>query len=146
METNKRTSNIGSDDFIDEFIKKLDISIADLEKAGATLLVLGYSHFFFGADLDILEALEINTTGKSPDSITLFGQQLVLTGYIILWVVAVKRVKEKKFLNENTDKNFTIAPYAQIADAYLLSVFANSLRLEGFTQINLVNNNGEFIE
>lgn len=146
MNNNRNSENIESDDFIEEFIKNLDISIAELEKAGAILLTIGYSHFFYGAEIDILESLEINTTGKSPDDITLFGQQLVLAGYIILWTVAVKRVKEKIFINEKTNRNFPITPYIQVADTYLLSVFSNAIRLDGFVQIASSENNGEFIE
>lgn len=133
-------------DIIEDFIKALDISIADLERIGALFLTFGYSNFFRGANLDIMDALDINNTGESPDEVTLFGQQLVLIGYTFLYIVSVKRIEEKAFINANTEEKINLSPYKRIADAYFISVFANSIRVQAFAEIANANNGGEFIE
>jgi len=62
-----------------------------------------------------------------PDEITLFGQQLVFYGYTCLWIVAYNRLKEKSFRHENTEEEYLLPAYEEIANAYLLSVIANGL-------------------
>ncbi|WP_315079914.1 hypothetical protein [uncultured Clostridium sp.] len=72
-------------DNIELFLRNLDISLANLEKVGAIFVTLGYSTFLCGADLDISEALGINNSDVVPISIFLFGQQLILIGFNLLF-------------------------------------------------------------
>lgn len=128
-----------------EYIKNLDISLAQTEQLGIIFIIFGYLEFFTGADIDILESLEINYTGKSPDEVTLLGQEIILIGYVLLWIVAIERVNEKSLRNSKNN-NFYIAEYIQVADSYLLSVIAHSIRLQAFYKIAKTNSNSEFIE
>ena len=128
-----------------EYIKNLDINLAQTEQLGIIFIIFGYLEFFTGADIDILESLEINYTGKSPDEVTLLGQEIILIGYVLLWIVAIERVNEKSLRNSKND-NFYISAYIQVADSYLLSVIAHSIRLQAFYKIVKTNSNGEFIE
>ena len=128
-----------------EYIKNLDISLAQTEQLGIIFIIFGYLEFFTGADIDILESLEINYTGKSPDEVTLLGQEIILIGYVLLWIVSIERVNEKSLRNSKNN-NFYISAYIQVADSYLLSVMAHSIRLQAFYKILKTNSNGEFIE
>ncbi len=128
-----------------EYIKNLDINLAQTEQLGIIFIIFGYLEFFTGADIDILESLEINYTGKSPDEVTLLGQEIILIGYVLLWIVAIERVNEKSLRNSKND-NFYISAYIQVADSYLLSVIAHSIRLQAFYKIVKTNSNSEFIE
>ncbi|MCI7441841.1 MAG: hypothetical protein MSA89_01960 [Clostridium sp.] len=128
-----------------EYIKNLDINLAQTEQLGIIFIIFGYLEFFTGADIDILESLEINYTGKSPDEVTLLGQEIILIGYVLLWIVSIERVNEKSLRNSKND-NFYISAYIQVADSYLLSVIAHSIRLQAFYKIVKTNSNGEFIE
>ena len=129
-----------------EYIKNLDISLAQTEQLGIIFIIFGYLEFFNGADIDILESLEINYTGKSPDEITLLGQELIFIGYILLWIVSIDRVNEKSLRNAKNNNNFHISAYIQIADSYLLSVIAHFIRLQAFYEVVRTNSNEEFIE
>lgn len=129
-----------------EYIKNLDISLAQTEQLGIIFIIFGYLEFFNGADIDILESLEINYTGKSPDEITLLGQELIFIGYILLWIVSIDRVNEKSLRNAKNNNNFHISSYIQIADSYLLSVIAHFIRLQAFYEVVRTNSNEEFIE
>ena len=129
-----------------EYIKNLDISLAQTEQLGIIFIIFGYLEFFNGADIDILESLEINYTGKSPDEITLLGQELIFIGYILLWIVSIDRVNEKSLRNAKNNNNFHISAYIQIADSYLLSVIAHFIRRQAFYEVVRTNSNEEFIE
>lgn len=129
-----------------EYIKNLDISLAQTEQLGIIFIIFGYLEFFNGADIDILESLEINYTGKSPNEITLLGQELIFIGYILLWIVSIDRVNEKSLRNVKNNNNFHISAYIQIADSYLLSVIAHFIRLQAFYEVVRTNSNEEFIE
>lgn len=129
-----------------EYIKNLDISLAQTEQLGIIFIILGYLEFFNGAEIDILESLEINYAGKSPDEITLFGQELIFIGYVLLWIVAIDRVNEKSLRTLKSNTKFHISAYIQIADSYLLSVIAHSIRLQAFYEVARTNANNEFIE
>lgn len=129
-----------------EYIKNLDINLAQTEQLGIIFIIFGYLEFFNGADIDILESLEINYTGKSPDEITLLGQELIFIGYILLWIVSIDRINEKSLRNAKNNNNFHISAYIQIADSYLLSVIAHFIRLQAFYEVVRTNSNEEFIE
>ncbi|MCQ2969692.1 MAG: hypothetical protein MJ191_06215 [Clostridium sp.] len=142
--TNDSDKTSENNNNFEELIRKQDIALANLEKVGLFFLLYGYSLFVVGANLDILEALDINNTGYLPDTITLYGQQLILTGYIILFIVASNRIAEKAFRNEVTNENHDLGPYKRIANAYFLSIIANSLRVKAFEEIEiLILNNKE---
>lgn len=96
-ETSDSNETSENNNNFEQLIKQQDIDLANLEKIGLFFLLYGYSIFVVGANLDILEALDRNNTGYIPDSVTLYGQKLVLTGYILLFIVASKRVAEKAF-------------------------------------------------
>lgn len=119
----------------DEFIKTLDINLAELEKSGAFFLTLGYSHFFKGAELTILEVLETNFTENSSDETTLIGQQFVVIGYTLLYIVASKRYDEQKRLMSEDDKTINLSPYKTIVESYFLSIVTNYMRYVAFSQI-----------
>lgn len=133
--TNNSTSDNDYFEELDRFIRNLDISIANLEKLAVSLIIIGYSYFLIGANIDILEAKDMNENKISPDTITLEGQYFITYGYFTAWIVAVKRVYEKSFRNSTGYLFFPIEPYQIVAQSYLLSVIANSLRLYGFYQI-----------
>lgn len=120
---------------LEDYFKNYDLNLADLEKLGACLLSLGYFIYINATNLDIQDLLGINTSENSPEDIFLFGQQLVLAGYLVLYIVAVNR------LNVNADKNYTnfesmsLLPYVHIALSYLISVFANILRYNAFNEL-----------
>ncbi|MCR1951120.1 MULTISPECIES: hypothetical protein [unclassified Clostridium] len=136
-------SNNDSFDDIEEFIKNLDINLAELERTGATFLSVGYAFFAYAANVDIHDLLTNNNTDVASAEITLQGQQLVLLGYIFLWVVAIKRVYSRNLRTNNMEENVNISPYIKLANAYLLSTYANTLRLEAFTEIANSEENGE---
>ena len=143
-ETSDSNETSENNNNFEQLIKQQDIDLANLEKIDLFFLLYGYSIFVVGANLDILEALDRNNTGYIPDSVTLYGQELVLTGYILLFIVASKRVAEKAFRNKVTEENYDLGPYNLIATAYFLSVIANSLRVQAFAQIEiLILNNRE---
>lgn len=122
-------------DSIIDYLNSLDIEIAELEQFGALLLIVGYSLFYFGAQYDIYEVLDINNQNISPDYITLIGEYYVLAGYLVLYVISIKRTDEKYMSNLYGEDNFIVYPYSLLAYSYLLSVIANSLRLEAFSEI-----------
>lgn len=130
---NKDSTN--SNENIEEYIQSLEISLANLEKAGALFLSIGYFTFFIGANLDILEILDINNTGQSPDKTFFEGQSLTVIGYILLWVVALNRVNVDILKEKYTGESESIYPHEKLAAAYALSVFANLTRLDVFAYL-----------
>lgn len=130
-------------DYIDQFIKNLGLNLADLEKLGAALLSLGYLYYINSAQVDTLEVLGISNGNETPEQIIVNGQRLVLLGYITLYIVSVKRLEEKDFLNSVNESNINIAPYEAVSISYLISVFANLLRLDAFIQIQNTENEEE---
>lgn len=131
---------------IEEFIKNLDIDLAELERTGATFLSIGYAFFAYAANVDIHDLLTNNNTDVASAEITLCGQQIVLLGYIFLWVVATKRVYSRNLRTTHMEENINVSPYIKLANAYLLSTYANTLRLEAFTEIANSGEGGEVIE
>lgn len=140
------SNNTRSTEEFDAFIKNLDINLAEFEKVGSTLLTLGYANFVYATHIDLLEINEINDTGQSPDSVTLLGQRLVLTGYIMLFIVSSKRLHEEMYKESVTGQTRCLDPYITLVRAYQLSVFSNTLRVQAFEEIERINNSGEVIE
>lgn len=127
-------------DYIDQFIKNIGLNLAGFEKLGAALLSLGYLYYINSAQVDTLEVLGISNGNETPEQIIVNGQRLVLLGYITLYIVSVKRLEEKEFLNSVKESNINISPYEAVSISYLISVFANLLRLDAFIQIQNTEN------
>lgn len=127
----------------EDFLKSLDIELAELEKLGSLLLIIGYALFFYGANLNIEETLNINTTGSTPTSVTLTGAKLVLCGYIILWIVASREVDAVNLENISDSKNTPLSPYVKLSYSYLLTIWVNLLRVEALTEIDNINRSGD---
>lgn len=122
---------------IEEYLDMLNIEIAEIEKIGASLLSVGYALFYLGADLDIQEVINDDNSFTQADDVTLFGQKMIFIGYIILFIVNRRRIDEKILINKYEDENIELWPYILITKAYLISVFANYLRVVGFSYISL---------
>lgn len=121
---------------IEDYITNLDISLANMEKIGVVFLIAGYANYIFAANLDILETLDENNTGQSPEEAFVFGQKLVLLGYTLLFIVASKRLNEKEFRNTYNNENNNLNPYFSVSYSYLLSVVANLIRFEAFVKLD----------
>lgn len=130
--SNNRTS---SDDDIESYLKNLELALANWEKIGALLASFGYLNFFFAANLDTLDILDMNDTGRTPEATFIYGQKLIAVGYTILWVVSLNRYSEELFRIKNTEEAFLSPAYQQLKDSYLISLFANLYRLDAFTQL-----------
>ncbi|WP_148321542.1 hypothetical protein [Paraclostridium bifermentans] len=121
---------------IDRYIMNFEVSLANMEKVGVAFLVAGYSNYIYAANLDILDAQDRNNTGQTSEETFLFSQKLVLLGYILLWIVASGRVNIKDVSNIYRGENNDLVAYQNVANSYLISVFANLLRLEAFNKLN----------
>lgn len=141
----KRKKTDKASENIDDFIDKIDIDLATLEKFGSALLVVGYILFIKGADLDILDTLNINETGFTATSVTLEGGKLILLGYIVLFLVADYRLREKIFIVDVEDKSILLSPYRKLYGAYLISILVNLVRVEALYELDYINRNGETI-
>ena len=121
---------------LEEYLKQLDLYLANLEKLGALLLCLGYSLYIKSAQVDILEIInEDFEPPESPRQILVNGQQHILLGYIVLYVVAVKRLNEKILINSFAEEPVSLIPYKHVIESYLISVFANYQRLRAFQEL-----------
>ena len=141
----KRKKTDKASENIDDFIDKIDIDLATLEKFGSALLVVGYILFIKGADLDILDTLNINETGFTSTSVTLEGGKLILLGYTVLFLVADYRLREKIFIVDVEDKSILLSPYRKLYGAYLISILVNLVRVEALYELDYINRNGETI-
>lgn len=121
---------------IDDYIVKFEVSLGNMEKVGVAFLVAGYSNYIYAANLDILDAQDKNNTGQTSEEAFLFGQRLVLLGYILLWIVASQRTYIKNISNIYRDENNDLVAYENVANSYLISVFANIMRFEAFNKLN----------
>lgn len=124
-------------EYIEEYIRKLDFETEKLEVLGASLNALGYLIICYGAKIDIYDIITNNEIDITSAEVTLFGQLIVVIGYSILLVVSIRRVYSRKLRNEYLDENNFIPSFKKLESAYLLSVFANLLRLEAFYEILL---------
>ena len=141
----KRKKTDKTSENIDDFIDKIDIDLATLEKFGSALLVVGYILFIKGADLDILDTLNINETGFTATSVTLEGGKLILLGYIVLFLVADYRLREKIFIVDVEDESILLSPYRKLYGAYLISILVNLVRVEALYELDYINRNSETI-
>lgn len=125
-------------EYIEEYIRSLDYDTARLESLGASLNSLGYLIISYGAKIDIYDIITNNEVDLTSPEVTLFGQLIIVVGYSILWIVSIRRVYTRELRNEYLKENNRISSYEKLKSAYLLSVFANLLRLEAFYEI-LIN-------
>lgn len=142
-EKNNKNKNNKECNNIENYITNLDIGLGNMEKIGVVFLIAGYANYIFAANLDILEALDENNTGQSPEEAFVFGQKLVLLGYTLLFIVASKRLNEKEFRNTYNNENNNLNPYFSISYSYLLSVVANLIRFEAFVQLDNISKKEE---
>ncbi|WP_252246981.1 hypothetical protein [Clostridium sp. ZBS4] len=142
----KKNNSKNSTDNIESFLKNLDIALPNLEKIGAVLLTIGYSTFLSAANLDIADSLDANNSGVVPFSVFVSGQKLNLIGYTILWIVSAERVKEAQFKINNTDEDINLNAFLGIEFSYLLSIYANFIRLQSFLQLETTDINKNFTE
>ena len=54
----------------------------------------------------------------------------------MLWIVASERVYAKELSNTYRGEDNDLVAYQNVANSYLISVFANLLRLEAFNKLN----------
>lgn len=144
--SSKSENSDKKDKKFEEYIKSEDISLANLEKIGAAFLVFGYANYIRAAQVDILDALDLNKCNLSAADITVFGQRSVLLGYTILTIVASQRLQEKQLENKVTGEDINFSPYYAILTSYLISIYANSLRLSAFMELAKENPTGEVIQ
>ncbi|EKY23317.1 hypothetical protein HMPREF0216_02987 [Clostridium celatum DSM 1785] len=128
---------------IENYLNDLDIQLANLEKLGSSLLVIGYALFVYGSNIDILDTLGINNTGQTATSITLQGGELILYGYILLFIVSAKRLEEKIFENEATENTYVLSPYQKLYFSYWVAIFMNLLRVSALSELDYLNKSGE---
>ena len=121
---------------IEQYIMKFEVNLGNMEKVGVAFLVAGYSNYIYAANLDILDAQNRNNTGQTSEEAFLFSQKLVLLGYILLWIVASQRVYAKDLSNTYMREENDLAAYQNVANSYLISIFANFIRLEAFNKLN----------
>lgn len=132
-ESNNLDNNTNNE--TDNIIKNTAIDAANTEKAGAILLSLGYATFIKASNIDILEALDANTTGITSFDILTFGQRLTLLGYILLYIAARKRLNEKALANLfNCEENNLLA-FEILKNSYLGSIIVNCIRLIQFSKL-----------
>lgn len=124
--------------YIEEYIRSLDYDTARLESLGTSLNALGYLIISYGAKVDIYDIITNNEVDVTSAEASLFGQLIIVIGYSILWVVSIRRVYTRELRNEYLDENNRISSYEKLKTAYLISVFANLLRLQAFYEI-LIN-------
>lgn len=120
---------------IDEIIKNTAIDAANIEKIGAVLLSFGYSTFIQASNIDILEALDANTTGRTSFDILVFGQRFTVLGYLLLYIAATKRLNEKTLANLHEGEDNNLLVFETIKNSYLGSLLLNYLRLVEFVKL-----------
>ena len=116
---------------IESYYKNLNISIANLEKLGVTILITGYLLFIYSSDVEIGEIITDEEANISPADILYLGQTLVAIGYFILLVVSENRTTEDflNILGENINAR------KKVTLSYMLSLIANIIRLQGFDEL-----------
>ncbi|MDU5111524.1 MAG: hypothetical protein E6248_13845 [Clostridium sp.] len=120
---------------LEEYIRNSDLSIGQAEILGATLNSLGYLIIAYGAKIDIYELLNEETNSDASLRTFLFGQGIIALGYSILWVVSLNRLKTKILENDYLERQNSLHAYRKVEISYLLSAFANFLRLEAFYEL-----------
>ena len=125
-------------EYIEEYIRNLDFDTERLETIGASLNALGYLLICYGAKIDIYDIVTNNEVDTTSAEVTVLGQLIIVIGYILLWIVSVRRVYARELRNEYLKETNFVSSYKKLETSYLLSVFSNLVRLEAFYEI-LVN-------
>ena len=124
-------------EYIEEYIRKLDFDTERLETLGASLNALGYLLISYGAKIDIYDIVTNNEVDTTSAEVTVLGQLIIVIGYILLWIVSTRRVYARVLRNEYLEETNFVPSYKKLETSYLLSVFANLVRLEAFYEILL---------
>lgn len=125
-------------DFLEEledYIRNSDLSIGQAEILGANLNALGYLIIAYGAKIDICELLNDETNSDAAFRTFLLGQSIIALGYSILWVVSLNRLKTKVLENDYLEMQNSLNAYRKVEISYLISLFANFIRLEAFYEL-----------
>lgn len=136
-------NNKSNNNKFEEYFNKLDIQLANIEKFGSSLLIIGYFLFIHGSNLDILEILDINNTGETSTSVTLLGAELILVGYVLLFIESTNRLEERRFQKEVLYQDIDLSPYENLYHAYLFSILINIIRVHALTEIDKTSTTGE---
>ena len=121
----------------EEDLENYDLSLASLENLGGAITSIGYLFISLSGKKEYWNILTDSKSSPSPTELLLNGQILILIGYYILWRVASNRVLIQQIKNTNL-----VSSQKKIEASYLISIFANALRLEAFLEIyNDENNN-----
>lgn len=115
---------------IDDSFKSSDLRLAALENFGASLNSIGYLLISISAKTEYRNLIRDEESLPSPIELLIKGQLLILLGYYILWLVANNRVISKELKESNV-----VSSHKKIEASYLISIFANALRLEAFFEI-----------
>lgn len=124
-------------EYIEEYIRKLDFDTERLETLAASLNALGYLLISYGAKIDIYDIVTNNEVDTTSAEVTVLGQLIIVIGYILLWIVSTRRVYARVLRNEYLEETNFVSSYKKLETSYLLSVFANLVRLEAFYEILL---------
>ncbi len=124
-------------EYIEEYIRKLDFDTERLETLAASLNALGYLLISYGAKIDIYDIVTNNEVDTTSAEVTVLGQLIIVIGYILLWIVSTRRVYARVLRNEYLDETNFVPSYKKLETSYLLSIFANLVRLEAFYEILL---------
>lgn len=135
MKTRNSNSDNNFANEFDEIIKNIAIDAANIEKIGALLLSFGYSNFIQASNIDILDALDTNTTGITSFDILVFGQRFTVLGYLLLYIAATKRLNEKTLENLHKGEENNLFAFERIKNSYLTSIILNYLRLVEFIKL-----------
>lgn len=115
---------------IDDSFKSSDLRLAALENFGASLNSIGYLLISISAKTEYRNLIRDEESFPSPIELLIKGQLLILLGYYILWLVANNRV-----ISEELKESNVVSSHKKIEASYLISIFANALRLEAFFEI-----------
>lgn len=132
--------------YLKDYWKNESLQLANLEKLGAASLSFGYANYIRAAQLDVLDISKMNNTGLKPSSIIVFGQRFVLLGYIILFYVSARRLSQRSLIVAQAQENIDLTPFKDVQLSYLISVYANALRLNAFIEIDNSDPSGELIQ
>ena len=124
-------------EYIEEYIRKLDFDTERLETLAASLNALGYLLIVYGAKIDIYDIVTNNEVDTTSAEVTVLGQLIIVIGYILLWIVSTRRVYARVLRNEYLEETNFVPSYKKLETSYLLSVLANLVRLEAFYEILL---------
>lgn len=124
-------------DYIEEYIKNLDLSITELESLGASLNAIGYLIIYYGSQKENYDIRINYETDVTPSELLLLGQYIIVIGYLVLCFVGKKRFEANLLRVEYLDMQRNLSAYKLLERSYIISSFANFLRLEAFYEIFL---------